>query len=77
VGTYAFGYYGERKGKERDAAPNPTEMEVVDRIVALRRDGQSYRQIAAELDLEGHKPRRAAYWSPTAVRNIAVRGEVS
>jgi DNA invertase Pin-like site-specific DNA recombinase len=73
VGPYAFGYQGAGTGKERDAVPNPAEQVIVARIVELRKAGQSYRQIAAQLDSDGHRPRRAAAWSPMAVRDIATR----
>lgn len=77
TGAYAFGYAGEGKGRDRDAAPRPDEQEAVARIVELRRAGQSYRQIAAALDADGLRPRRAASWSPMAVRNVAVREGVA
>ena len=43
------------------------------RIIELRKKGLSYRAIAAALDTEGHKPRKAATWSPMAVRNVVLR----
>jgi DNA invertase Pin-like site-specific DNA recombinase len=73
VGQYAYGKQGAGKGRERDAAENPAEIPAVARIVELRQAGRSYREIAAALDSEGFKPRRAQHWSPMAVRNIAVR----
>lgn len=73
TGSYAYGYHGDGKGRERDAAPDATEQAAVSRIFELRREGKSYREIAATLDSEGHKPRRAANWSAMAVRNIAIR----
>ena len=45
------------------------------RILELRRGGASYRQVAAALDAEGLRPRRAERWSAMAVRNVAVREE--
>lgn len=73
VGDYRYGTQGAGKGRDRDSAPNEDERRAVARIVDLRRAGQSYRQIVAVLDAEGIKPRRAACWSPMAVRNIAIR----
>jgi DNA invertase Pin-like site-specific DNA recombinase len=73
VGAYAYGYTGEGKGRDRDKAPEPAEQAAVRRIVELRQAGQSYRSIAATLDAEGLRPRRAATWSAMAVRNIAQR----
>lgn len=42
-------------------------------IVRLKRDGYSYRRIAAYLDRKGIKPPRAAKWSAMSVRNIYER----
>jgi DNA invertase Pin-like site-specific DNA recombinase len=77
VGQYAYGMQGVGKGKERDAGENPGEIPALARIVELRRGGQSYRQIALQLDSEGLKPRRAEHWSAMAVRNIAQRAGVA
>jgi len=73
VGDYAFGYRGIGKGRERDAGPHEAEQAAVKRIVELRRAGHSYREIAATLDAEGHRPRRAAAWSAMSVRNVVLR----
>lgn len=73
TGSYAYGYTGAGKGRDRDAAPRADEQAAVARIVELRRAGQPYRQIAELLDTEGLKPRRAQSWSAMAVRNIAIR----
>jgi DNA invertase Pin-like site-specific DNA recombinase len=73
TGSYAYGYQGSGKGRERDAAPRADEQQAVALIAELRKAGQSYRQIAAALDAKGLRPRRAAHWSAMAVRNIAVR----
>ena len=42
-------------------------------IVRMKRDGYSYRQIAAYLDRKGIKPPKAAQWSAMSVRNIYER----
>jgi DNA invertase Pin-like site-specific DNA recombinase len=73
VGQYAYGYAGAGKGRERDAAPEPFEQATVRRIVDLRTAGRSYRDIAATLDQEGRRPRRADRWSAAAVRNVYER----
>jgi DNA invertase Pin-like site-specific DNA recombinase len=73
VGQYAFGQHAAGKGRQRDAAPHPEEQRAVARIVELRKAGQSYRQIAARLDAEGLRPRRAASWSAMVVRSVALR----
>ncbi|HEY3604623.1 MAG TPA: recombinase family protein [Sporichthyaceae bacterium] len=74
TGAYAYGYRGAGKGRERDAAPDPAEQAALARMVALRTDGASYRQIAAALDADGIPTRRnASGWSPVAVRAIVLR----
>jgi DNA invertase Pin-like site-specific DNA recombinase len=73
TGSYAYGYEGAGKGRARDAAPRTDEQAAVARIVELRSAGESYRSIAATLDAEGHRPRRAASWSAIAVRSVAQR----
>jgi DNA invertase Pin-like site-specific DNA recombinase len=73
VGNYPFGYSGQGEGKARDAAPDPLEQAVVRRIIELRHQERSYRQIAETLDAEGLRPRKAASWSAASVRNIVVR----
>lgn len=73
VGQYAYGYRGDGKGRERDAAPDPNEQRTVAMIVAMRRDGRSYRQIAAALDEAELRPRRAQRWSAMSVRSVAER----
>lgn len=42
-------------------------------IVRLRRDGYSYRRIAAYLDRKQLRPPRARSWSAASVRNIWIR----
>jgi hypothetical protein len=56
-----------------DAVPRTNEQAAVARIVELRQAGESYRAIAATLDAEGFRPRRAATWSAMAVRAGAQR----
>lgn len=73
TGAYAYGYEGAGKGRARDAAPRDDEQRTVARILEMRAAGQSYRHVAATLDSEGLRPRRAQVWSPMAVRNVAVR----
>jgi DNA invertase Pin-like site-specific DNA recombinase len=73
VGQYAFGYRGTGKGKQRDAGPDENEQRAVRRILELRADGCSYREIAATLDAEELRPRKAERWSAMAVRNITLR----
>jgi DNA invertase Pin-like site-specific DNA recombinase len=77
VGAYPFGTQGVGKGRERDAGEHTEEQAAIERIVQLRTAGESYRAIASTLDAEGLKPRRAAAWQPTAVRNVALRAGCS
>lgn len=71
VGQHAFGY--RSGGRGADSVPDDHEQQVVRRILELREAGQSYRQIATQLDGEGLRPRRAERWSAMAVRNVAER----
>lgn len=77
VGTYAYGFRGDGKGRDRDATPDESEQRAVRRIGELRAAGASYRVIAATLDAEGLKPRKAANWSAMTVRAIAQRCETN
>lgn len=77
VRPYAFGYEGTGKGRERDAGPRADEQHAVARIVAMRAAGEPYRTIAAALDAEGLRPRKAQRWSAAAVRNVALRASAS
>lgn len=68
-GSPAYGYVavgGELFPEER-------EQTTVQRIRALRTDGLSLRQIAAQLDEEGHKPKRGEHWSAMAVKRVLDR----
>lgn len=73
VGSYPYGFLGAGKGRDRDAAPDESEQLAVRRIGELRATGASYREIAATLDREGLRPRKAQSWSPMTVRSIAQR----
>ena len=73
VGDYKYGTQRVGDGRVRDAGPQETELAAIARIVELRDAGASYREIATTLDAEGHRPRRAASWSPMSVRNVVLR----
>lgn len=75
VGAYAYGTRGEGRGRDRDAAPDEGEQLAVKRIADLREAGESYRAVAAVLDAEGLRPRRAEKWSAAAVRNVDLRAK--
>jgi DNA invertase Pin-like site-specific DNA recombinase len=64
--------YGQR-AEDGELVEEPTEAALVDRVRELRGEGRSYRAIAATLDAEGFRPRRAASWSAMTVRGIAIR----
>jgi hypothetical protein len=49
------------------------ELGAVKMIVKLRRAGYSYRQVCAELDARGIRPRHADHWEPSTLRKIALR----
>jgi DNA invertase Pin-like site-specific DNA recombinase len=73
VGLYPYGFRGSGRGRDRDAVPIESEQRAVRRIAELRAAGSSYREIAAKLDSEGLRPRRAESWSAMTVRSIAQR----
>ncbi len=73
VGQYPFGYRTTGHGRARDPGPWADEQATVARIVELRAAGESYRCIAATLDADGRRPRRAASWSAMAVRAVVLR----
>jgi DNA invertase Pin-like site-specific DNA recombinase len=77
VGPYAYGYKATGKGRERDAGPDDAEQVAVRRILDLRQQGRSYRQIVSVLEDEGLAPRRAEHWSPMSVRSVAMRAGVA
>lgn len=54
-------------------APVPQEQAALERIRELRGEGASLRAIAAALDAEGYRPRRASEWSAQAVKLIVDR----
>ena len=79
AGGYIGGYvpFGYRPGgKGHDAEPVPAEAAAVNRILALRAEGKSYREIIATLEAEGIRPRSAERWSPSTVRGICLREQV-
>lgn len=78
VKAAAGGYVGGQpayglRSEGRDLVPDPLEAALVARVAELRASGASYRVIAATLQAEGYRPRRAESWSPMTVRNIALR----
>lgn len=70
TGSYAFGWRGEGKGRDRDAAPDEAEQRVIRMIVDLRDADTPYREIAAALDAAGHRSKRGKGWSPMTIKRI-------
>ena len=65
--------YGRRVAGpgSKELVADEAEAYALERIVALRGEGRSYRAICDALEREGIRPRRAAKWSPTVVMRIA------
>ena len=55
--------------------PDPAEQAALVRIAELRASGATLREIARELDSNGHKPKRGQRWHPESVRRIVERLE--
>jgi DNA invertase Pin-like site-specific DNA recombinase len=55
--------------------PDPAEQAALVRIAELRASGATLREIARELDSNGHKPKRGERWHPESVRRIVERLE--
>ena len=63
---------GQRaEGKELVA--DPAEQVTVRRIIALRGEGKSLRNIVVTLTEEGHKPKRSSRWHPQTIAKIIQR----
>lgn len=54
---------------------DPDEGRVLDRLLTLRTDGRSLREIAALLTAEGLRPKRSDRWHPETVRKALVRAQ--
>ena len=52
---------------------NEVEQVVVHRAMELREDSLTLREIAAQLEVEGHPTKRGGKWGPSAVRKIMTR----
>jgi site-specific DNA recombinase len=63
--------YGRQVAEDgRTLVEDQAERLVIDRVRALRAEGLSYGKIAAQLLVEGHRPRRAATWATCVVRRM-------
>ena len=54
---------------------DPEEQAAIALVARLNAEGKSFREIAAALTAEGHKPKRSATWHPMMVRRIVARLE--
>jgi len=66
--------YGYRVA-DGSLVPEPAEQAALVRIAELRASGATLREIARELDSNGHKPKRGERWHPESVRRIVERLE--
>lgn len=73
-GGYAYGAppFG-KVARDGDLVTDPNEAAAVDRIVALRADGMSLREIIGVLEDESIPTKRGGRWHPSTVRQILAR----
>ena len=73
-GGYAYGSpaFGQR-AEDRALVPDKDEAAVIARMRELRAAGQSYRSIAAQLNVEGLKPKRGGQWHSQTVSRVLER----
>ncbi len=55
--------------------PEPGEQAIIQRMSELRANGDSLRDIAATLELEGYRSRSGGQWHPTQVARVLRRNE--
>jgi DNA invertase Pin-like site-specific DNA recombinase len=77
-GGYAYGAppYGYRAEKKTLVLDERKQLALA-LITELRSAGASLSQIAASLELNGHKPRRAPRWQPGTLGPIVARLEAA
>lgn len=68
-GRSPYGYRAVRGALE----PDETEQEAIKRASELRKQGASYREIAASLSEEAYRPKRGGDWWPMQVRRLTDR----
>ena len=68
-GSPAFGL----RSVDKELIPDEAEQAAAARIVALRDEGRSLREIIAILDEEGIRAKRGGGWSPSTVSRVGVR----
>jgi DNA invertase Pin-like site-specific DNA recombinase len=64
------------KAQGKELVEDPAEQVVLARIAELRQGGASLRQIGAQLEVDGHRPRGGARWHPNVLSRIVDRMEV-
>jgi len=67
VGSIPFGSQLHSNGK--DLLPNKIELEIIEIIASLNRDGLSLNKIAAHLNITQHQP-RGKKWYPQTIKRI-------
>jgi DNA invertase Pin-like site-specific DNA recombinase len=73
-GGYAYGAPGFGYRAEGGAlVPEPAEQEALARMLALRAEGKSLRQIADALNGEGHQSKRGGVWHSASVGRVLNR----
>lgn len=70
-GKVRFGYNLAADGKT--LVPDPVEQEAIGLMRELRKAGESYPRIAAELNSRGVQTKEGRPWQPMTVRNILLR----
>lgn len=65
--------YGRNLEEGGHLSRNAQEGEVIKRMVTMRREGLTFRAIAAELNAGGVPPKRGTTWLHTSVRSILCR----
>ncbi len=68
VGSVPFGF--DLDGDGRTLRPNAVELATIDKMRAMRQTGTTLREIAARLNADGVRPKRAARWSPETIRAL-------
>lgn len=71
VGKVRFGY--DLAADRKSLVENSREQEALRLMEQLRSDGLTLRQIAAELDHQGIKPKESSAWQPKTISNLLKR----
>ncbi len=75
-GGYVGGWigYGYRRDGHR-LVPIDFEQRVIARLIDLRQEGATLREIAMQLNAEGIEPKNGGPWSPSGVRSVLYRAD--